>query len=374
MAGIYIHIPFCKKACSYCDFHFSTSLKTKDEFLTALINEIEMRHDFLKDKYLQSIYFGGGTPSILSSEEIAKIFEVILIYFNIDQHTEITLEANPDDVTFDKFSDFKSLGINRLSLGIQSFFDTDLKYMNRAHDTKMALESLEILDKIGYKSVSADLIYGSPTTTDEMLKQNIGVLADCNIVNHISAYALTVESGTALKSLIDRGLNKNVDEEHQRRQSEIVQDELLNRGFDHYEISNFAKGENIAIHNTNYWFGKAYLGVGPSAHSYDGENRFFNVSNNVKYIKAIYKNELPITEDKLSDENRYNEYILTNLRTKWGISLPKIEKDFPIFIAGLRKNLQSVLKNNWVYEKDNSFVLTTEGKHYADRVAMELFV
>ena len=374
MAGIYIHIPFCKQACSYCDFHFSTSLKLKDDFLKALDREIDLRGSLLNEQVIETIYFGGGTPSILSSAEIEGILAALDKRMLLDKVTEITLEANPDDVSYDKFRAFQKAGINRLSLGIQSFHEDDLHYMHRAHTSQEGIQALEIIDALGYKTISVDLIYGSPTTTDEMLVNNVELVANFSNVNHLSAYALTVEDRTPLKALIKRGMKKEVNEEQQVRQFYLLKSELEKRSFVHYEISNYGKDGQVSRHNTSYWFHEPYLGLGPSAHSFLNHRRLQNIANNKKYIDLLNKKEVPCFEEILSPTNKYNEYVLIALRTMWGIDVNHIHHNFPQFESYFMNQMSKLLDDGQLFKVDNHVKLSKESLIYADLVAMSLFV
>jgi oxygen-independent coproporphyrinogen-3 oxidase len=326
MSGIYIHIPFCKQACFYCDFHFSTSLKKKEEMISSLIKEIEIRKVELKGAIIETIYFGGGTPSVLSTEEIQDLINAVYNNFKVAENPEITLEANPDDLSEEKIIAFSKSPINRLSIGIQSFFEKDLKLMNRAHNSIEAKESLSLATKY-FENISVDLIYGVPDCTNKEWRENIQTALSFGIP-HISSYALTVEPKTALETLIAKGEIKNVDDQKAQEQFYILIEELNKAGFIHYELSNFGKENFFSKNNSSYWLGKSYLGIGPSAHSFDGIQRSWNVRNNAKYIKSIQENKLPIEREILSKTDRYNEYIMTGLRTIWGVSVSKIEKDF----------------------------------------------
>jgi len=374
LAGIYIHIPFCKQACSYCDFHFSTSLKLKDDFLKALDREIDLRGSLLNEQVIETIYFGGGTPSILSSAEIEGILAALDKRMLLDKVTEITLEANPDDVSYDKFRAFQKAGINRLSLGIQSFHEEDLRYMHRAHTSQEGIQALEIIDALGYKTISVDLIYGSPTTTDEMLVNNVELVTNFSNVNHLSAYALTVEDQTPLKALIKRGMKKEVNEEQQVRQFYLLKSELEKRSFVHYEISNYGKDGQVSRHNTSYWFHEPYLGLGPSAHSFLNHRRLQNIANNKKYIDLLNKKEVPCFEEILSPTNKYNEYVLIALRTMWGIDVNHIHHTFPQFESYFMNQMSKLLDDGQLFKVDNHVKLSKESLIYADLVAMSLFV
>ena len=372
MSGIYLHIPFCKKACHYCNFHFMTSLKLKDDMVDALCREIEMRADYLQERALASIYFGGGTPSILSKSDLEKILQTLSRYYSWNQDAEITLEANPDDLSKEKIAMLKGFGVNRLSIGIQSFFDSDLQWMNRAHHAGEAVSAILHSQKAGISNLTIDLIYGSPYTTHEMWQENIQKAVDMG-VQHISAYCLTVEVKTALYDMIKKGRFQALNPDHANEQFAYLIETLTSQGYEHYEISNFAKAGHIAVHNTNYWKGEKYIGIGPSAHSYNGQTRSWNIANNKKYIDAISSGVLPTETEYLTQETLYNEYIMTGLRTMWGVNAERIRKVhaacYGYFMEAVKKPLSEAL----IVVEDNNYVLTLAGKYFADRIAMDLF-
>jgi oxygen-independent coproporphyrinogen-3 oxidase len=374
MAGIYIHIPFCKQACHYCDFHFSTSLKYKDEMLESIHKEIKLQKSYLCNQQIETIYFGGGTPSLLSADEISKLIENIQVNYEVIANPEITLEANPDDLGLSKLNDLKNTVINRLSIGVQSFFDEDLRWMNRAHVAKEAESAIKRAQDFGLENITIDLIYGYPLLSDEKWQSNIQNAVNFEIP-HISSYSMTVEPKTALASFINKGQQKSMDDAQSARQFQYLIEELTTNGFEHYEISNFAKPGQYSKHNTNYWRGVHYLGVGPSAHSFNGESRQWNLANNAKYLAALERNEIPFDLETLTLENRYNEYLMTGLRTQWGVDLNKIERDYG---AEQKSNLLAVadeyLDKNWLTLTANKLVLTQTGKLYADLIASELFI
>jgi oxygen-independent coproporphyrinogen-3 oxidase len=385
MAGIYIHIPFCKQACHYCDFHFSTSLKNKTAFLKALKKEIALNKDFFfntndgtKDK-INTIYFGGGTPSILNLQELMEIFELLHKQFEIDKDAEITLEANPDDLTKEKTKALKATPVNRLSIGIQSFYDEDLKLMNRAHNAQEAMEIVGLAQENDFHNISIDLIYGIPTLTHQKWEKNLRTAFDMD-VKHISAYCLTVEPKTALAKFVATGKIKNVDEQHSSEQFEMLLHETKVNNFQQYEISNFCKDEFYSRHNSNYWLKEKYLGLGPSAHSYNGIARQWNVSNNAKYIHALEKmtdlEHAPLFEQEvLTIQQRYNEYILTSLRTMWGSDLQYLRKQFGNdFLEHCLKEATPYFLSKKLIEQDNKLYLTDAGKLFADKIASDLFM
>ncbi len=370
--ALYIHIPFCKQACHYCDFHFSTSLKKKGELVHALCKELVLRKDELKDQ-IETIYFGGGTPSLLSSEELQQIFETIYSNYKISENPEITLEANPDDLSDSQIHRFTNSRINRLSIGIQSFFEEDLKLMNRAHNAAEALECIEEAKKY-FENISIDLIYGIPGMTNERWKKNLEIALQLD-VPHLSCYALTVEPKTALKKFIEKGIVPPVDEEAAKQHYEILLAETEKAGYDNYEFSNFGKPGFHSRNNTAYWEGKPYLGIGPSAHSYDGKSRSWNVANNTKYIKSIEEEILPSEIEMLSKEDKYNEYIMTGLRTKKGVSLEKVENEFgKKFSEYLLKQAENHLQNELLLLENDTLKISKKGKFLSDGIAADLFL
>ena len=374
MAGIYLHIPFCKQACNYCDFHFSTTMKMKVDFVKAIIQEIELRKDVFANKFISSIYFGGGTPSLLSKEELDMIFEKLYKSFTIDADAEITLEANPDDLNFDKILQLKDTPINRLSIGVQSFRDEDLKYMNRAHTAIEALNSIKMAQDSGFQNITIDLIYGTPGMSNEDWKYNLRKSFSLNLP-HISSYALTVEEKTPLYYQILKNNIDPVDEQQIADQFKILIDEMLRYGYEQYEISNFCKDNSYSKHNTSYWKKDHYLGLGPSAHSYFGNSRLWNLSNNVKYIKALSASQLPLVKENLNTQDMYNEYIMTSLRTKWGCSLIEIEKDYSrSYLNYFKVQIKGHKMNGHIIENKGVYTLSEKGKLIADRITSDLFV
>ena len=372
MSGIYLHIPFCKQACHYCDFHFSTSLKKKDELIDALIREIELRQYEFKNTTVETIYFGGGTPSLLTSEELKRIIDSVFKNYNVSENPEITLEANPDDLSNKQIINLSNSQINRLSIGIQSFHEKDLKLMNRAHNTQEAKQCLEEATK-HFNNISLDLIYGIPGTTHQEWEQNIDIALAFGI-NHISSYALTVEPKTALASFIDKGLIDTVDDALAQEQFYILIDKLEANNFVHYELSNFGKAGFFSRNNSAYWQGKHYIGIGPSAHSFNGKQRGWNIRNNTKYIKAIQNNELPIETETLTKTDRYNECVMTGLRTVWGVSIKKIKAEFgTTFETYLLQQAQKHIKEHLLYIEDDKLKVTKKGKFLCDGIASDLF-
>jgi len=331
MAGIYIHIPFCKQACYYCDFHFSASLTRKGELVASLCKELVYRKKEISQP-IETIYFGGGTPSLLTMEELQLLMDTIYSNFAVVETPEITLEANPDDLMSPRaqsrglFDTYIKIGINRLSIGIQSFFEEELQLMNRAHNAEEAKKCLSIASQY-FENISIDLIYGIPGLSDEKWEENLAIACGYK-VPHISSYALTVEPRTALFKFIKQGKIPPVEDAVSKRQYLILVDRLKKEGFVNYEFSNFGKEGYFSKNNTAYWQGKPYIGIGPSAHSFDGHTRSWNVSNNIKYIKSIAKGALPIERETLTITDKYNEYMMTGLRTMWGVSFKKVENDF----------------------------------------------
>ena len=382
MSGIYLHIPFCKKACSYCDFHFSTSLKKKDELLTCMQQELLLRKSELKNTPVETIYFGGGTPSLLNTQEIRRLIQTIQEHYTVIEHPEITLEANPDDLTEAKIIELAESPVNRLSIGVQSFFEDDLKLMNRAHNAHEAKKCLSLATRY-FDNITVDLIYGVPNMTNARWRENLQILFDLRI-NHISSYALTVEPKTALESFIRKGTYTDVDEQVARAHFEILVAETEKQGFVHYEISNFGKPNFFSKHNTSYWQGKHYLGIGPSAHSFNATHRSWNIANNAKYIKSLKEGVLPNESEELSVNDRFNEYVMTGLRSIWGISLQKVEEDFGVAIKKqllvtadkfIREGLLLVMEEIDDEQTPTEILKTTQkGKFLADGLASELFI
>ncbi len=371
-ASLYIHIPFCKQACHYCDFHFSTSLKKKGQLVKMLCRELELRKNELHDIQFETIYFGGGTPSLLSAEELQLIFNTIFKYYKISENPEITLEANPDDLSEEKIKMLAESQVNRLSIGVQSFFEEDLKLMNRAHNAHEALKSIK-LAKNYFDNISIDLIYGVPGMSDKRWKDNLKIALDLEIP-HISSYALTIEPNTALEKFIEKGKVKAVDDAMARKHFEVLVEKLIANGFEHYEFSNFGKPGYFSRNNTAYWLGNPYLGIGPAAHSFDGDFRKWNVSNNALYNSAIAENKIPQQTEKLSTADKYNEYIMTRLRTKFGANTKEIDQKFGAeFQDYFFKNTILLLAEGLLEEKDGIFHITAKGKFLSDGIAADLF-
>ena len=379
MSGIYIHIPFCKQACHYCDFHFSTSMKKKEEMVLAIAKEIQMRKSEFalldgarSDATIETIYFGGGTPSVLTSEEINFLITEVYKNYSVSENPEITLEANPDDLSSERIIELSKSRINRLSIGIQSFFEEDLQLMNRAHNSAEAKKCLEEATQY-FDNISLDLIYGIPAMSNEKWKQNIETALSFGIP-HISSYALTVEPKTALNKLIQTGKIAAPKDEVAQEHFSILVEMLENNSFIHYELSNFGKENYFSKNNSAYWLGKKYIGIGPSAHSYDGVSRSWNVSNNSIYIKSIQENKLPNETEILSIADRYNEYVMTGLRTIWGVSLDRIGTEFGSeYLEYLNKQAQKFLDDDLVFIEKNILKPTPKGKFLTDGIASDLF-
>ena len=372
MAGIYIHIPFCRKACHYCNFHFSVSKTLLPEMISAICKEAELRNDYTTEN-ISTIYFGGGTPSLLTIDDLQITIEKLRILFNVNTDVEITLEANPDDITNEKLSGWKNVGINRLSIGVQSFFDNDLHWMNRAHNAQQAHKSIELAKRSGFNNITIDLIYGTPNLTDEDWLHNLET-AKKLAVPHLSCYALTVEPNTALQKLIAQHKKENVDTEKQSRQFELLMQWAAENNFEHYEISNFAKPNYRSRHNSSYWQGKPYLGLGPSAHSYNGTSRQWNIANNALYIKSIKENIIPFEMETLTSTQKINEYLMTGLRTIEGVELNHLKNLSGEKLADdITNDARKFIQQNLMERKNGSLVLTQKGKLFADGIAADLF-
>ena len=373
MSGIYIHIPFCKQACHYCDFHFSTSMKKKEKMVQALVKEMQMRKSEFENEIVETIYFGGGTPSVLSDEELDFLIDAVYANFKVAENPEITLEANPDDLSDERIVELAGSRINRLSIGIQSFFENDLKMMNRAHNAEEAKKSLETATRY-FDNISIDLIYGIPGMTNEMWKQNIETALSFGIP-HISSYALTVEPKTALKKLIQTGKVSEPKDEVAQEHFMILVEMLQQHGFIHYELSNFGKPDYFSKNNSAYWLGKKYIGIGPSAHSYDGTSRSWNIANNPIYLKEIEAGKLPGEVEILTANDRYNEYVMTGLRTIWGVSLNRIQKEFgEEVLQYLQKQSEKFIADGLLAVEKNILKTTPKGKFLADGIASDLFL
>ncbi|OOQ59025.1 radical SAM family heme chaperone HemW [Mucilaginibacter pedocola] len=373
MAGIYLHIPFCKQACHYCDFYFSTSLKYKDEMLQALLKEIALQKDYLAGETIETIYFGGGTPSVLEPQEINRLIDAITQVHPVATGAEVTLEANPDDLGADKLKGLRNTPVNRFSIGLQSFFDEDLQWMNRVHRGAEAEASVMRAQDAGFENITVDLIYGYPLLSDTKWKHNLNKVFELD-VPHISAYSMTVEPQTALASFISKKKQPPMNEQQSAEHFMMMTDAMQAKGFEQYEISNFCKPGHYSRHNSNYWRGVKYLGLGPSAHSFNGETRQWNVANNAKYMASVLeKSSVPAEIETLTEANRLNEYIMTSLRTMWGLDLDKLDAIAKGAPAEVLKAARPYLEEGKLVRNDNTITLTQQGKLYADAVAAELF-
>ncbi len=375
MSGIYIHIPFCKQACNYCDFHFSTSLKLKSNLIESILVEIDLRHSYLENKNIETIYFGGGTPSLLSEKELFLILEKIYKNYNVSSNAEISLEANPDDLSVEKLKELKRLEINRLSIGLQSFNNEELIWMNRAHTATESEASVKRAQDKGFENISIDLIYGSKFSNLTNWKKTLDKAIALD-VKHISSYNLTIEDKTKLGH--DFKVKKEIaidDEKSSELFLEMI-DRLEKNNFIQYEISNFGKENYFSNHNSNYWKGIEYIGFGPSAHSFDGVSRQWNISNNSLYIKNVTdKNETYFEKEILSESDQFNEYILTSLRTIWGIDVLVLNTKFNSEILNsFNEKIKTYISSDMIIFNNNKYVLTSNGKLFADKIASELFV
>ena len=372
MAGIYVHIPFCKKRCSYCDFHFSTTFsKYRQDLISAICLELVLRKDELKSEFIETIYFGGGTPSLLTKDELASIMSTIREHYQLADTPEITFEVNPEDAHEANLLTWKKLGINRLSIGLQSFQESDLSWMNRSHTLEQGTDAVRLAQKLGFTNLSIDLIYGLPGLSNEQWMEHLNRAMSLN-VQHISSYCLTIEPKTALNDFVAKGKLIRPTEDQQSEQFELLVSTLAHAGFEQYEISNFAKDQKYAKHNSAYWNFSPYLGVGPSAHSFNGQQRRWNVANNTNYYQRVGKNQDWFEVEKLTESEKWNEYFLTGLRTKWGILKKNIQE-----MGGMNSSelplMDTYLKNEWILEADASFVLTEKGKLQADGIASSFF-
>lgn len=373
MAGVYIHVPFCKQACHYCDFHFSTQMKKKEAMVDALVREMELRKNELGDEVVETIYFGGGTPSVLKLRELERLIQAVYDHYKVMDHPEITLEANPDDLSKNRIIQLSKSPVNRLSIGIQSFFEEDLKLMNRAHNAQEAENCIDEAVK-HFDNITIDLIYGIPGMSHDRWKANIQKALDFGLP-HISSYALTVEPKTALEKLIQKGTVPHVDDGQAQEQFHILVDVLEEKGFVNYEISNFGKPGYFSQNNTAYWQGKKYLGIGPSAHSYDGLSRAWNIRNNSIYIKQIQQGILPSERETLTMTDHYNEYVMTGLRTIWGVSKEKIAKEFGRdYVNYLEQQSEKFIEQQLLFWEDGILRTTQQGKFLADGIAADLFL
>ena len=373
MAGIYIHIPFCKKACFYCDFHFSVSFKSKKDTLQAINSELVRRRSFIGEEQVETIYFGGGTPSVLSGVELDRILNLINDTYRVSQNAEITFECNPDDLSLEYLKVLKKAGVNRLSIGIQSFNDEYLIWMNRSHNNLQSFQCVEDASRLGFKDITIDLIYGVPQLSTEEWESTVAKALHLPI-NHLSAYSLTLEENTPYNKLVKQKKYKKPNEDLASEHFEILVDAMEHAGWEHYEVSNFCKAGNYSKHNTAYWQNKKYLGIGPSAHSFDGICRYWNVSSNAKYLDKIELNQEVFEKEVLTKEDRLNETLLTGLRTKWGIDLEQMRSVYKYNLMELFPVMIAEWQNNkWVEIDGDTFRLSSQGLLFADYIASELF-
>ncbi|MAO71468.1 MAG: coproporphyrinogen III oxidase [Flavobacteriales bacterium] len=374
MSAIYIHIPYCKQKCTYCNFYFKTNLKDKNKLIESLIKEISLTKDYLKNNKLKSLYLGGGTPSVMNKESLGLIFRKVQEYYQITSETETTIECNPEDLSIEKLNELKDLGFNRLSIGIQSFKDQDLIFMNRNHNRYQAINSVKNAKKVGFKNISIDLIFSLPNQSLKDWNQNLKIAFELDI-QHISSYSLTIEEKTKLKYLIDKKKVTELVDIDSSNHFKLLVNECGKRGFIQYEISNFGKKNYFSTHNSNYWIGSEYLGIGPSAHSYNGKSRSWNISNNSKYINSINDNIIPSTVEKLTNSEKFNDYMMTSLRTMWGSDLVFIKKKFGHNIYyNLNHQIQKWIKSKDIYQEKNKIYLTTKGKFISDSICSDLFI
>ena len=373
MSGIYIHIPFCRKACHYCNFHFSTNLKLKDQLVLAIIKEIELTKEYLATKRIESIYFGGGTPSVLSQLEINQIISKLSDYYNWEDDVEITLEANPDDLTNEYLKALNETGVNRLSIGIQSFFDDDLIWMNRSHNAEQAFDCISGAHEIGLHNITVDLIFGLPNMSLSKWEENLNTFLNLN-VNHISCYGLTVEPKTALEHMVKTEKVKPISDEGYTQHFKLTREILKDNGFDHYEISNYARQGSYAIHNSNYWKSKSYLGLGPSAHSFDGKSRKWNINHNKKYIDSIEQSNKYFEVEQLTKYDVFNEKLMTGLRTKWGWPNENLETLSENEICTFEEKIKELVDRGYLLKKNNRVYLSESGMLISDYIMSELFI
>lgn len=372
MAGLYIHIPFCKKACHYCNFHFSTSLKNRKKIISSMIKEIEIKSIGYED-LIETIYFGGGTPSLLSIIEIDSLIKAVIDNFKISKKPEITLEANPDDLNVSKLKELSNSLINRLSIGIQSFNDQDLKLMNRSHNSFDSINCIDNSLKY-FDNISIDLIYGMPNSNLISWEKNLNLALNWDL-NHISAYALTVEPKTALEKYIQKEIILPLDEEFVYDQFNLMYDKLSDLNYINYELSSFAKKGYFSKNNSGYWLGKKYVGIGPSSHSFDGFSRSWNVSNNKLYVSDIQNNKMYHQKEKLTHIDQYNEYIMTGLRTMWGISLSNLQEKFGKKIENhFVKKSKKFIESKLLIIENDLIKTSKKGKFLSDGIASELFL
>ena len=374
MSGIYIHIPFCKQACHYCDFHFRTNLKLKEQMVQAIVQELKLQKNYLPEKTVRTIYFGGGTPSILQSREIGNILEAVYKDYEVAAAPEITLEANPDDLSKTKLNELSTMGINRLSIGIQSFEERFLKLLNRAHGPREALQAVENARSAGFDNLNLDLIYAIPHKDHSLWQKDLDLMMKLR-PEHLSAYSLTIEENTALGRWTKKGRFSPADDHFSAEQFEQLMETLSEHGYQQYEISNFCLPEKHSRHNTAYWKDKPYLGIGPGAHSYNGKSRQYNILNNPKYIRTLENGNIPFELETLDEEERLNEYLLTSLRTMWGINLNYLQSEFQDDLLKRKNSYLSKISTEGFIEINNQAItLTKNGRLLADKIACDLFL
>ncbi|MBC5775726.1 radical SAM family heme chaperone HemW [Pontibacter sp. KCTC 32443] len=374
MAGIYLHIPFCKQACHYCDFHFSTSMGHKAATIDAIARELNLRQDYLQGQLIETIYFGGGTPSLLTQQELELLLQTIRSLFIVSDDAEITLEANPDDLKPAKLQELKAAGINRLSIGLQSFHEPHLRLMNRAHNATESLQCVKDAQAAGFNNITVDLIYGIPAPDHSIWLQDLETLFSLN-VQHVSCYALTIEPDTALGRWSKKGKFTPSEDDFTAQQFEILLEQMAKHGFVQYEISNFCKPGYESKHNSNYWRGVHYLGVGPSAHSFNGSSRQYNVANNRKYTEAISQDIIPAEIEDLTLADQANDYLLTTLRTIWGCDLAQMRDKYNYDVQAAHKlYLQDLQQKELASIKNDVLYLTDKGKLLADQITLDLFI
>jgi len=372
MAGIYIHVPFCKTICIYCDFFTKTNMDKKNPYIDAVCKEAKIRSSYIDNEKVETIYFGGGTPSQLPKEDIKSILDTIYNTYEVATDAEITLEANPDDLNEDYANDLIQIGINRLSMGVQSFDDDELKFLNRRHSAERAIKAVKLSQNAGFKNISIDLMYGLPNQTMDIWKKNLQTAIDLHI-QHISSYHLIYEEGTKLYRLLQKGNIKSVDEELSVEMFSTMIDYLTKADFIHYEISSFGKEGLFSKHNSSYWLGTKYLGLGPAAHSFDGQNRSWNISSIPKYISGINANEPNIEIEYLDKKTQYNDFILTGLRTMWGVNKHKLEKKFgKDMLSYCDRNIQKYIDSSDVIETNNIYKLNKSGIFISDSIMSNL--
>ncbi|MEQ9299264.1 MAG: radical SAM family heme chaperone HemW [Cyclobacteriaceae bacterium] len=374
MAGIYIHIPYCSKACHYCDFHFSTDLKSKKDMVNAIVRELELRVDYLQDESIKTIYFGGGTPSLLSIEELQGLLTAVFDRFEVSNLAEITLEANPDDLSMDSLVGFKQAGVNRLSLGTQSFHEPHLKLLNRSHTSAQSTQSLELIRSAGFTNYSADLIYAIPHSDHNVWLDDMDQMLSFS-PPHLSCYNLTVEEKTVLGKWAKTGKFKESGDGFAYEQLDLLMDRLSANGYEHYEISNFAKPGYHSRHNSNYWNNHKYLGLGPGAHSYNQSSRQYNISNNALYMKGIESGKVPTQIEELSTVDKVNETMLTQIRTSAGIDLNLLVNQFGYDMLSEQKaTLDNLINGTYLEKTESRLRLTRAGKFLADKITEDLFI